>query len=233
MRARPGGLLARVKAWLTRPTGRILLGFFFVSLALWALLVLGGEMAEGETKAFDRWALLALRNPANLNDPIGPRSLEEAMRDITALGGVTLLTLITIVAVVALWRSSRRAEATVFASVVLVAQVASEGLKILYDRPRPTLVPHAAYVYSNSFPSGHSAMSAAVYIMLAVVLASGLKTQASRTMVFGLAVLLVVLIGISRVYLGVHWPTDVLAGWALGCGMAFIGVIAMGRTAKA
>lgn len=226
------GLFSRAKAWLARPAGRILFGFFLVSLSLWALLTIGGEMAEGETAAFDRWALLALRNPANLSDPIGPRGFEEAMRDITALGGVTVLTLITIVVVIALWRGARRAEATVFAGVVIAAQAASEGLKILYDRPRPTLVPHASYVYSNSFPSGHSAMSAAVYILLAAILAANLKTQASRTLVFGLAVLLVVMIGISRVYLGVHWPTDVLAGWALGCGMAFLGVIGMGRAAR-
>ena len=223
------GPLSRARRWLARPAGRILAGFSLASLALWVLLTIGGEMAEGETEAFDRWALLALRDPVNLGDPIGPRWLEEAMRDITALGGFTVLTLITMIAVVSLWRGARRVEASVLAVVVIAAQLASDGLKLIYERPRPMLAPHLSYVYSNSFPSGHSAVSAALYILLAFIIAANLRRQASRTLVFGIAVLLVILIGVSRTYLGVHWPTDVLAGWALGSSGAILGAVALGH----
>lgn len=207
--------------------GRLLIAFFTISLALWALLTVGGEAMEGETRAFDQWAVLRLRNPLDLSDPIGPRVFEEAMRDITALGGFTVLTLITVVAVIALWRVARRREAVITALVVLGAQLSSDGLKLLYARPRPTLVPHESYVYSNSFPSGHSAVSPAVYVMLVMVLAAGMRSPHSRAMTFALAILLVMAIGFSRIYLGVHWPTDVIGGWALGSAWAMVGWTAL------
>ena len=119
--------------------------------------------------------------------------------------------------------------AGIFAATVAMAFVSSELLKDAYDRPRPDLVPHGSYVYSSSFPSGHSTLSAAVYLTLAVLISSLEPNRATKRTVFTLAGLLVVGIGFSRVYLGVHWPTDVLAGWSLGGAWALIAWVALLR----
>lgn len=184
--------------------------------ALWAFFNIAGEVGEGETMALDKHILLALRNPADLSDPIGSRSFEEAMRDVTALGGVTVMILVTIVSVLAFLAHRKRWHAAVLAVTVLLADVSSEFLKLLYDRPRPDLVPHGSYVYSASFPSGHSTLSAATFLTLAMLISSLEPNRATKVMVFVVAFMLVLAIGFSRVYLGVHWPSDVLAGWCLG-----------------
>jgi undecaprenyl-diphosphatase len=184
---------------------------------------------EGETQAYDRAILLALRNPAHPADPLGSRSFEESMRDVTALGGFTFLTLLTIVATLALVFHRKRRQAAIFAVTVIAAQVSSEILKLVYERPRPELVPHGSYVYSNSFPSGHSTVATATYLALATVIASLEPRRATKILAYALAIGLVVMIGFSRVYLGVHWPSDVLAGWSLGAGWALLAWIGLNR----
>lgn len=206
-----------------RLTGRVLAVFFAAAFSLWAFLTIAGEMAEGETRSLDERLLLTLRLAGDPGNPVGPRWLEEAMRDVTALGGFTVLTLITVTAVIALARAGRARQAWVVGMVVVGAELSSDLLKLVYARPRPDLVPHGSYVYSNSFPSGHSTISVATYFVLAIVLAGVVKRRQSRTMIYAVAALLVLSIGFSRVYLGVHWPTDVLAGWALGSAWATAG----------
>ena len=197
--------------------------------ALWAFFNIASEVSEGETSAFDKKLLLALRNPADPTDPIGSRSLQEAMRDVTALGGVTVMTMVTIVAVLAFLMHRRRWHAGIMAATVLLAFVSSEGLKMVYSRPRPDLVPHGSFVYSGSFPSGHSTLSAATFLTLAMLIASLEPSRGTKRMVFILAGMLVLGIGFSRVYLGVHWPSDVLAGWSLGAAWALAAWMALMR----
>jgi undecaprenyl-diphosphatase len=188
--------------------------------AVWAFFNIASEVGEGETLALDKHILLALRNPADLSDPIGSQSFEEAMRDVTGLGGVTVMILVTTVAVLAFLMHRKWWHAGILAATVLLADVSSELLKTVYDRPRPELVPHGSYVYSASFPSGHSTLSAATFLTLAMLIASLEPNRGTKAMVFVLAGLLVLSIGFSRVYLGVHWPSDVLAGWCLGAAWA-------------
>ncbi len=197
--------------------------------AVWAFVSIGGEVMEGEMDAFDRRILLALRNPANPSDPIGPRSFEESMRDMTALGGVTFLTLLTITATLVLVLHGRWRRALIFSGTVICADISSEILKRVYDRPRPDLVPHGSYVYSQSFPSGHSTMAAATYLTLATIVASLEPRRATKVLAYVLALAVMVLVGFSRVYLGVHWPTDVLAGWCLGTGWAMVAWVLINR----
>ena len=197
--------------------------------ALWGFFGIAGEVGEGETAKLDTHILMMLRNPADPTDPIGSRSLQEAMRDVTALGGVTVITLVTTVALLAFLIHRKLWHAGIFAASVLVAFASSEGLKGLYDRPRPDLVPHGSYVYSASFPSGHSTLSAAVYLTLAMLISSLESRRGTKRMVFSLAALLVLAIGFSRIYLGVHWPSDVLAGWSLGAAVALGAWIALLR----
>jgi undecaprenyl-diphosphatase len=195
----------------------------------WAFFNIASEVGEGETNALDKRILLALRNPADPSDPIGSRSLQEAMRDVTALGGVTVITLVSIVGVLAFLLHRRYRHALFLALTVSLAFVSSEGLKNLYGRPRPELVPHGSYVYSASFPSGHSTLSAATFLTLAVLIASLEPNRGTKRMVFALAGMLVLGIGFSRIYLGVHWPSDVLAGWCLGGAWAMAAWLALLR----
>ncbi|MDB5426843.1 MAG: putative phosphatidylglycerophosphatase [Phenylobacterium sp.] len=205
---------------LRRIESRALILVIGAAGGFWAFFNIASEMTEGETQAIDKRILLALRNPANPSEPIGSYSFQEAMRDVTALGGVTVMTLVTIVGVLAFLMHGRRWHAAILAGTVLLADISSEGLKNLYGRPRPALVPHGAYVYSASFPSGHSTLSAATFLTLATLIASLEPNRGTKIMVYVLAVLLVLGIGVSRVYLGVHWPSDVLAGWCLGAAWA-------------
>ena len=217
---------------IRRLESRALLLVIGAAGALWAFFNIASEVGEGETLAFDRRILLALRTPGNLADPIGSRSFEEAMRDVTALGGFTVVTLVTIVGVIVFLIHRRWRHAAIMAATVLLAEISSEGLKHLYGRPRPDLVPHGAYVYSASFPSGHSTLSAATFFTLAMLIASLEAHRAAKVMAYVLAGVLVFSIGASRVYLGVHWPSDVLAGWCLGAAWALVGWLALARVRK-
>jgi undecaprenyl-diphosphatase len=204
-----------------------------VLAGLWAFADLSDEVHEGETTAFDRAVLLAFRTPGDLDSPIGPRWLRETARDITALGGFTVLILVTVLAAVLLLMEGRRRQAAIFAGTVAAAQVLVEGLKSVMERARPDLVPHHDLVYSNSFPSGHSAMTPVVYLTLAAILAAGEERRSVRWLLILTAAALTVSVGVSRVYLGVHWPTDVLGGWALGVAIALAGAYALHLAAPA
>src|ERR1700712_5611647 len=139
-----------VRDLIRRTETRALLLWLGMAGAIWGFLKLAGEMTEGETNAFDSKILLALRRPGDLADPIGSRSVEESMRDVTALGGVTFPTPLTVVAPLARLFHGKWKRALVFAGTVIAADISSEVLKQVYDRPWPALVPHGSYVYSAS-----------------------------------------------------------------------------------
>ncbi len=178
------------------------------------------EMVEGEPHAFDRWVLLALRNPGDLSDPIGPAWLELVNRDITSLGGAAILTLMTAIVVGFLFVDEKRAAAWLVLASVAGGTLLSVILKLVFARPRPDVVPHLIAVSSASFPSGHAMLSAVVYLTLGALLSRVEGPPRVKIYVLSIAVLLTLLIGMSRVYLGVHWPTDVLGGWCAGAAWA-------------
>lgn len=187
-----------------------------VGALAWAFIELTDEVLEGDTHAVDRGLLLALREPGDPSDPLGPTWLHEVGRDVTALGGFPVLTVLTIAVLGYLWMRRRRRLGWVLLSGVLGAAAWSQMLKAVLDRPRPELVPHLTQVYSASFPSGHSTASAATYLVLGLMVAGIHRRRAVRAYVVLVAIALTLLVGVSRVYVGVHWPTDVLAGWTLG-----------------
>lgn len=191
-----------------------------VALGLAAFIKIADEVFENETRSFDEALLLALRTPGLPADPIGPIWLEETMRDITALGGTAVLCIVVLAVTGLLALAGRRREAIALLAAVGGGMVLSLLLKLGFDRPRPELVPHGMAVYTSSFPSGHSMMAAVTYLTLGSVIARDLRDHAMRACVLALAVAITVAVGISRVYLGVHWPTDVLAGWAIGAAWA-------------
>lgn len=205
---------------LDRVELRTLVALGAIAGCLWLFLAVADAVAEGGTHALDERLLLALRNPADPADPLGPPWLEELMRDITALGSFGILAAITAaVAGYLALAGDRRSMWFVLASVG-GGQALSSLAKHGFDRPRPDLVPHGMVTYTTSFPSGHSMMAAVTYLTLAAMVARVQPTQALRSYVLVLATVLVLAIGVSRVYLGVHWPTDVLAGWTAGAGWA-------------
>ncbi len=216
-------ITARVKSWFAYVRGSIsrvelavLLAIIVVAGGAFVFLELAGEVTEGDTAALDRRLLLALRNPSDMTSPLGPLWLQEVMRDFTALGGFAILTLLTIAVVVFLLLQGKRQGAYLTVFVIVGGAVIMVLLKDLYARPRPDLVPHGSYVQMTSFPSGHSMLSAAVYLTLGAMLASYQEDRRLKYYLLAVAVTLTVLVGVSRVYLGVHWPTDVLAGWTVG-----------------
>lgn len=189
-----------------------------------ALLLLFAIVAEavvvGGTHDLDRELLLALREPANAADPIGPAWIEEAMRDISAMGSTAVLAFITL-GIVGYLAFTRRGHAAIMVlGAVVSGTIVSQLLKIGFARPRPDLVPYGTEVFTASFPSGHAMMSAVVYLTLGTLLARTESRRRVKSYVMAIAAVLTLLVGLSRIYLGVHWPSDVVAGWALGAGWA-------------
>ena len=191
-----------------------------VSLLGYGFFALADEVGEGSTEALDRKVLLALRNPADLSDPIGPRWLEETMRDITGLGSIFTIALVTLSVATYLAMTRRRRIAVFIVAAIGGGTLASTILKMFYQRPRPDLVPHGMEVFTASFPSGHAMMSAIAYLTLATLLARVDREPHVKALVLFLGVMTTVLVGFSRVYLGVHWPSDVVAGWCVGAAWA-------------
>ncbi|MES1200423.1 MAG: phosphatase PAP2 family protein [Pseudomonadota bacterium] len=196
----------------------ILLG---ISLPLWLFAHIAEEVGEGDTRAFDTAILLALRTHDH-HDPIGPAWFELAVTDVTALGGFAVLTLVTLIVIGFVIVRGKPAAALLIAASVLGGTLLSESLKVGFARPRPDLVAHVVEATSASFPSGHATLSAAVYLTLGVMLARTQEAWRVRIYVLSVAIALTLMIGVSRIYLGVHWPTDVLAGWCLGAAWALL-----------
>lgn len=215
---------ARVLSWLAAREAGTLAALLLAAGAVWLFAELADDVLEGDTETVDERVLLLLRTPADSNDPIGPPWMEEIVREITALGGVGILTILTIASAgfLVLQRKARLAGYLLVA--VASGTVVSTLLKLGFDRDRPPadLVAHGQTVYTSSFPSGHSLLSAVVYLTLGALLASAQANLRLRAYVMSLAVFLAVLVGASRVYLGVHWPTDVLAGWTAGAAWALV-----------
>jgi len=219
LRRRLGQALASFGERLELGTVTLLL---LLAGSAWAFIELSDAVFDGETMAIDRALLLALRSSADPADPLGPGWLVEMGRDITALGGVAVLMLLILAVTVfmalrRLWHAAGLLLAAVGSGIL-----ASTLLKAVFERPRPDLVPHGSYVSTASFPSGHSMMAAVVYLTLGALLARVEPDTRVKVFVLSAAILLTLLVGVSRVYLGVHWPTDVLAGWTVGAGWALL-----------
>lgn len=198
----------------------ILLALLVVVLGSWAFLELADEITEGEILSFDNQILIALRNPADLSDPLGPPWMETAMRDISSLGSTAVLVVLILSVVGFLALNRRYREAALIALTSLTGVLLVVGLKNLFIRERPGAVPHLTEVASQSYPSGHTLMSAVIYLSLASMLAPILKRKRSKIYVIVVALAATFLVGVSRIYLGVHYPTDVFAGWAVGLAWA-------------
>jgi undecaprenyl-diphosphatase len=205
----------RPLTWLGGHEKTVLIALACVVAGVWGFALLADEVLEGGTQAFDRKVLLAFRHSDTL-EPLGPPSVQEGARDITALGGTTVLTLVTAIAAGFLALDGKKHMALFICGSVLGGVAVGTILKDAFHRPRPDLVPISIYVSGASFPSGHSMMSAVTYLTLGALLARSQERRRLKAYFLLVAMLLTFAVGVTRVYLGVHWPTDVLAGWTAG-----------------
>lgn len=181
------------------------------SVFLW----IADEVHEREHQDFENRIMAALRT-GEPPQPIGPRWLASAARDITGMGSIAVLT--TMVGLVAgyLMLSRRPAAAAILLAASISGVVLNSGLKSLYGRDRPNELLRLVDTDSLSFPSGHAMSSATVYLVMAVLLCRLTSAPRQKFYLIGAALLVSFLVGLSRVYLGAHYPTDVVAGWAAG-----------------
>lgn len=196
------------------------------SLAVIATMVLAfigiaDEMTEGDSHAFDMWVLTMLHpDAADPADPIGPFWLDHAAADLTALGSVAVLAVIALASAGFLMMRRKWAEAAIIVIAGAGGLTLSEMLKSVFARERPPEIYRAGEVLNASFPSGHAMLSAVIFLTLGAMLSQASSGRALRIYVMSNAIALMLVVGLTRVYLGVHWASDVLAGWAAGAAWA-------------
>jgi len=203
-------------AWLAGHVNIVLVAVLLIVGGTWGFIELADEVREGDTQRFDDWAVRAMRRADDPSRPIGPHWLPEVGRDLTALGGVAVLSLTTAFVAGYLLIVRKYHAMWLVLAATLGGLLISTLLKHLIDRARPDLVPHLSHVYTSSFPSGHSMLSAVVYLTLGALLTRLASERRVKLYFLAAALLLTFLVGVSRVYMGVHYPTDVLAGWTAG-----------------
>jgi undecaprenyl-diphosphatase len=208
--------VSRAVAWLASHEPIVLLALAIVVASVWLFADLADEVLEGDTRRFDEHVLWMLRDADDPATPIGPSWLAEFGRDITALGGTAVFVLMIAAVSGFLWLTEKRGAMWLVLASTIGGWLLSSLLKYFFARPRPDVVPHLADVHTASFPSGHSMMSAVVYLTLGALLTRLVARPLVKLYFLAVACLLAGLVGLSRVYLGVHYPTDVLAGWLAG-----------------
>jgi len=207
----------RAYGWLRQNVDLfMLLVLAVIIVTAWLTAELADEVQEGTTQRYDEWVLQRLRTPDDRTDPLGPVWVEDMWRDVTALGSPTVLTLVTLIGAGYLLMRRRYRMLALLAVATAGGLVVSLLLKSLFARPRPEFAAPGTYVLTASFPSGHSLLAAVVYLTLGVLLARTTTRYRYKLYFITVALVITMLVGFSRIYLGVHYPTDVLAGWSFG-----------------
>ena len=200
--------------WLRAKDLRLVAVLAVIGGLVFAFIKIGRSVSGGGTTGFDEAVLLALRDAPD--DPIGPPGLTAAVMHISALGSGSVTGLIVLVTTLFFVVSKHYRYALLMLACSLGTLAGMALLKEFYERERPTVVTHIDPPGGHSFPSGHSMISAALYMTLAVLIARTLKTRRQRVFVVAMGAIMMMMIGITRLYLGVHYPTDVIAGWTAG-----------------
>ncbi|HYD44555.1 MAG TPA: phosphatase PAP2 family protein [Phenylobacterium sp.] len=206
------------RAFLAEKVGVVV--FAGAAAGLLSFLEIADDMAEGDTRGVDEALMLMLRDPGELSEPVGPAWVKTMAMDFTSLGSLAVLGLIVLLLAGLFLALRRRLEAALIVASAGGGLALSQGLKAFFDRDRPDPAWHAVEAVNASFPSGHAMLSAVVFLTLGALVSRFATRRRIRAWALGTAMLLTLLVGLSRVYLGVHWPSDVLAGWCLGSAWA-------------
>jgi undecaprenyl-diphosphatase len=205
--------------------------FLLPVAAIFGFIGLAFYVVSDGSSALDSALVMLFRDPANPSMPIGPAWFREMMRDLTALGSFIGLGVATVIAVLTLRLCGHRPLAIGLLASVLLATAASTVLKLAFGRERPDIVEHAALTFTASFPSGHAFLAAVVLLSIASFVGIASHRADIARLCLWVAWTLMIAIGLSRVYLGVHWPSDVLGGWCLGVAWSSLATYLIGRIA--
>ena len=208
--------------WRNAPEIRVIGALLFLSLLFLGVLIIGSRALTGDAMAYDWAIVLALRNPFNITDPLGPDSFESITVDLGYLGSVTVVGAIALAAMGYYLLVRRRDLAILVFAAVSGTAIVTTLLKLAVARPGINLAMMRLETSTFSFPSGHAAMSAAIYLTLATLIARAQSQQLVKYYILGLACALTLIIGASRVFNTVHFPTDVLAGWSVGAAWTLV-----------
>lgn len=187
-----------------------------------AFVELADDMTEADGQAFDQLVLHALRPNASLSDPWGPSWLHTAALDLTSLGSLAVLVLFALIATGFLLFQKKIYSALMLAASLAGGLLLSEVLKGVFERDRPPEMFRMVETINASFPSGHALLSTVFYLTLGVMLERAFARQRLKIYVLAVAVLISLLVGLSRIYLGAHWASDVMAGWSMGAAWAMV-----------
>jgi undecaprenyl-diphosphatase len=190
-------------------------------------------MSMGLGHEIDRHLLLQFRPGGEGSAPFGPDWFREAAAEFTALGGYTILSTIVLLASITLLTFGKRTAVVFLIASVTTGSIVSTLAKLVFDRSRPGIVDHLDITFTSSFPSAHAMVSAFTWLTLAAIAVRFVEPKATRIFLIFAAISISLLVGISRVYLGVHWPSDVLAGWLFGGGWAGLCWLIANRIARA
>jgi undecaprenyl-diphosphatase len=218
-------MIERLKAWW-RECGSdrpfLVAGAVVFAFALWVVIEMADDAVPGQYLALEGRILRAFRQPDDLARGLGPPWVTPAVRDLTALGGVPVLALLVALVLGFLVLRKRYRATLLILGATVGGVLVTEAIKVIAQRDRPEVVPHLMEATSKSFPSGHSMMSSTVYLTLGVLLGQTMGRRREKTYLVCAALLVTMLVGLSRLYLGVHYPTDVLAGWCAGIAWALL-----------
>ncbi len=206
----------RFPAWLRAPNVLVLMVTLVMVLGFLGFAAIALEVREGEHQGIEESVISRLRDPAAPADPRGPEWLIETVRDLSALGGAGVIIFVCLSAS-GYFALKHRYGALCFLSLATLGGWGlNTALKHFFMRQRPDVVTHLTHVDSWSFPSGHAMVSAIVYLTLGALLAQQTNQMRGKLFILAIAVVMTILVGLSRIYLGVHYPSDVVAGWIAG-----------------
>ncbi len=189
-----------------------------VTLGIMTFVEIADDMTEADGQAFDQMVLHWMQPVAGA--PRGPWWLHEAAADLTSLGGISVLTLFALVALVFLLILRKRLSAFLLVVGLAGGVALSEGLKAMFERQRPPAAYQAVETLNASFPSGHALLSTAFYLTVAVLLTRAFPKKRVKAWVLGVGITFALIVGMTRVYLGAHWASDVMGGWCIGAAWA-------------
>jgi undecaprenyl-diphosphatase len=226
-------VVEQVRARFRSVDVRLLASLATIAILLATFVYLADEITETDTDSIDRTILLGLRT-SDLSDPVGPAWLEYALINLSALGSGVVVAVLALAVAGFLLLDGRPRYALLVIVCVAGTWIAMDLLKGAFGRERPDVVPHLVEEHGLSFPSGHSMTAAAVYLTLAELLARTLDKRRLRIYTIAVAATIALLVGFTRVFMGVHYPSDVLAGWAIGVSWALLlGVVTRSERVRA